>query len=202
MAKKAAPKAAQGKATTPPAAKAIRGQATPAPAAKAATGQATPAPAAKAATGRATPAPAAKATPAPAAKATPAPAAKAAPAPVATAPAAKAPTKATDTASGARPTPASKAVVYTALAETTGLGKKQVVAIFSALGALIAQELGKKGPGQFVLPGLLKLTVVRKPATKARSRTNPFTGAPMTIAAKPARNVVRALPLKALKEMV
>jgi nucleoid DNA-binding protein len=44
--------------------------------------------------------------------------------------------------------------------------------------------------------------VVRKPATKARSRTNPFTGAPMTIPAQPARNVVRALPLKALKEMV
>jgi nucleoid DNA-binding protein len=44
--------------------------------------------------------------------------------------------------------------------------------------------------------------VVRKPATKARSGKNPFTGEPMTIQAKPARNVVRALPLKALKEMV
>jgi nucleoid DNA-binding protein len=120
----------------------------------------------------------------------------------ATPPAAKAPTKATDTAAVARPKPANKAVVYTALAETTGLGKTQVAAVFSALGALIAKELGKKGPGQFVLPGLLKLTVVRKPATKARSRTNPFTGAPMTIPAKPARNVVRALPLKALKERV
>ena len=148
---------------------------------EAAQGKAATTPAAKAATGKATPAPAAKA---------------------ATAPAAKAPTKATDTAGVARPKPANKAVVYTALAETTGLGKKQVAAVFSALGALIAKELGRKGPGQFVLPGLLKLKVVRKPATKARSRTNPFTGAPMTIPAKPARNVVRALPLKALKEMV
>ena len=173
MAKKAAPKAAQGKAVTPPAAKAVRGQATPAPAAKAAPGKAVTAPAAKAATGKA-----------------------AAP------PAAKVPTKAADTAGVARPKPANKAVVYTALAETTGLGKKQVVAVFSALSELIGKELGKKGPGRFVLPGLLKLTVVRKPATKARSRTNPFTGAPMTIAAKPARNIVRALPLKALKEMV
>ena len=93
-------------------------------------------------------------------------------------------------------------MVYTALAETTGLGKKEVTAVFSALGALIAKELGKKGPGQFVVPGLLKLKVVRKPATKARPGTNPFTGEPMTIQAKPARNVVRALPLKALKEMV
>jgi len=147
MAKKAAPKAAQSKAATPPAAKAVRGKATPAPAAKATT-------------------------------------------------------KATDSAGGARPKPANKAVVYTVLAETTGLGKKQVVAVFAALSELIGKELGKKGPGRFVLPGLLKLKVVRKPATKARSRTNPFTGAPMTIPAKPARNVVRALPLKALKEMV
>jgi nucleoid DNA-binding protein len=92
-------------------------------------------------------------------------------------------------------------VVYSTLAETTGLGKKEVAAVFSALGALIATELGQKGPGQFVLPGLLKLKRVRKPATKARPGTNPFTGAPMTIQAKPARNVVRALPLKALKEM-
>ena len=194
MAKKAAPKAAQGKAVTPPATKAATGKAAPAPATKAATGKAAPAPATKAATGKAAPAPAAKAA---TGKAAPAPAAKAAPAP-----AAKAPPKPADTPTPDRPKPASKAVVYTALAETTGLGKKQVVAVFSALGELIGKELGKKGPGRFVLPGLLKLTVVRKPATKARSRTNPFTGEPMTIAAKPARNVVRALPLKALKERV
>ena len=168
MAKKATPKATQGKAA-------------PAPTAKAASGKATPAPAAKAATGKAAPAPAAKAAPAPAAKAPP---------------------KTADTPAPARPKPANKTVVYTALAETTGLGEKEVAAVFSALGALIAKELGKKGPGQFVVPGLLKLKVVRKPATKARPGKNPFTGEPMTIQAKPARNVVRALPLKGLKEMV
>ncbi|MBV8611121.1 MAG: HU family DNA-binding protein, partial [Singulisphaera sp.] len=156
------------------------------------------APATKAATGKAADTPAPKATP----KTATAPAAKVATGKAATAPAAKAPTKPADTAVTARPKPANRAVVYTALAETTGLGKNQVAAIFSALGALIAKELGKKGPGQVVLPGLLKLKVVRKPATKARSGTNPFTGEPMTIQAKPARNVVRALPLKALKEMV
>ena len=135
-------------------------------------------------------------------KAAPAPAAKAAQGKAAPAPAAKAPPKPADTAVAARPKPANRTVVYTALAETTGLGKNEVAAVFSALGALIAKELGKKGPGQFVLPGLLKLKVVRKPATKARPGTNPFTGEPMTIQAKPARNVVRALPLKGLKEMV
>ncbi|MBV8268433.1 MAG: HU family DNA-binding protein, partial [Planctomycetaceae bacterium] len=84
------------------------------------------------------------------------------------APAAKAATKAADTAAPTRPKPANRTVVYTALAETTGLGKNQVAAVFAALGALIAKELGKNGPGQVVLPGLLKLKVVRKPATKAR----------------------------------
>ncbi|MBV8316113.1 MAG: HU family DNA-binding protein [Planctomycetaceae bacterium] len=135
-------------------------------------------------------------------KAATAPVTKAATGKTATAPATKAAPKPANTPALARPKPANRTVVYTALAETTGLGKKQVAAVFSALGALIATEFGKKGPGQFVLPGLLKLTVVRKPATKARSGTNPFTGAPMTIPAQPARNVVRALPLKTLKEMI
>jgi nucleoid DNA-binding protein len=178
MAKKAATRAAQSKAATAPAAKAATG--------KAATGKAADTPAAKAAQG----------------KATPAPAAKAATGKAATAPAAKAPPKPADTPAPARPKPANRIVVYSTLAETTGLGKNEVAAIFSALGELIGKELGKKGPGQFVVPGLLKLKVVRKPATKARPGTNPFTGEPMTIQAKPARNVVRALPLKGLKEMV
>ena len=173
MAKKSAPKAAQGKATPAPAAMATQGKAATAPAAKAAQGKATPAPAAMAATGKAAPAPTTKAPP-----------------------------KATDTPAPDRPKPANRTVVYSTLAETTGLGEKEVAAVFSALGALIAKELGKQGPGQFVVPGLLKLKVVRKPATKARPGKNPFTGEPMTIQAKPARNVVRALPLKGLKVMV
>ena len=148
---------------------------------KAATGKAAPAPATKAAQGKAAPAPAAKAAPAPATKAPP---------------------KTANTPAPARPKPANRTVVYTALAETTGLGTKEVAAVFSALGALIAKELGKKGPGQFVVPGLLKLKVVRKPATKARQGKNPFTSEPMTFKARPARNVVRAVPMKALKEMV
>jgi nucleoid DNA-binding protein len=156
----------------------------------------------EAATGKAATAPAAKAATAPAAMAATAPAAKVTTGKAATAPAAMASPKATDTAVAARPKPANRAEVYSTLAETTGLDKKEVAAVFSALSALIATELGKKGPGQFVLRGLLKLKVVRKPATKARPGTNPFTGEPMTIQAKPARNVVRALPLKALKEMV
>jgi nucleoid DNA-binding protein len=97
---------------------------------------------------------------------------------------------------------ATKAEVYSTLAEKTGVGKKEIAKLFDAMGELIARELGKKGPGQFVIPGLLKLKVVRRPATKAKQGVNPFTKEPMTIKAKPARNVVRAVPMKALKELV
>ena len=98
--------------------------------------------------------------------------------------------------------PATKGEIYTKLAETTQLAKKDIAAVFDALSELIKAELGKKGPGQFVIPGLLKLKVVRKPATKAKQGINPFTKEPMTIKARPARNVVKAVPMKALKELV
>jgi nucleoid DNA-binding protein len=98
--------------------------------------------------------------------------------------------------------PATKADVYNSLSEKTGLNKKEIASLFAAMSELISKELGKKGPGLFVIPGLLKLKVVRKPATKAKQGVNPFTKAPMTIKAKPARNVVKAVPLKSLKDLV
>jgi nucleoid DNA-binding protein len=97
---------------------------------------------------------------------------------------------------------ASKADVYNGLSEKTGLNKKEIASVFTAMSELISKELGKKGPGLFVIPGLLKLKVVRKPATKAKQGVNPFTKEPMTIKAKPARNTVKAVPLKTLKDLV
>src|SRR5438132_8436132 len=102
-------------------------------------------------------------------------------------------------ASASKSKPATKAEIFSALSEKTGLVKKDITKVFDALGDLIGRELGKKGPGQFVVPGLLKLKVVRKPATKAKQGINPFTKQPITIKAKPARNVVKAVPMKALK---
>ena len=98
--------------------------------------------------------------------------------------------------------PRTKAEVFSKLAESTGLSKKQITTVFDQLAELIKSDLGKKGSGLFVVPGLLKLKVVRKPATKAGERLNPFTKQMMKVPAKPARNVVKALPLKSLKEMV
>ena len=100
------------------------------------------------------------------------------------------------------PKSASKGEIFGHLSEKSGLSKKEVASVFTALSEVVAKELGKKGPGNFTVPGLLKLKVVRRPATKAKQGINPFTKEPMTIKAKPARNVVKALPLKALKELV
>jgi nucleoid DNA-binding protein len=95
-----------------------------------------------------------------------------------------------------------KSQLTASLAEQTGLTKAQVNSVMSALSETVQKELGKKGPGQITLPGMLKLTVTKKPATKAREGVNPFTGEKITIAAKPARMVVRARVLKQLKDAV
>lgn len=101
-----------------------------------------------------------------------------------------------------RPRPITKALVIERLIESTGLTRKQIVSVFDGLNTQIARELGRKGPGLFQIPNLVKLRLERKPATKAKQGINPFTKEPMTIKAKPARNIVKAVPMKALKELV
>lgn len=95
-----------------------------------------------------------------------------------------------------------KGQLFTMLAGRTGLQRKEISAIFDELKSIIAAHVKKQGPGIFTLPGLVKLTVTHKPATKARKGINPFTGEEMMFKAKPARNVVKARALKQLKSMV
>ncbi len=98
-----------------------------------------------------------------------------------------------------KPTTKSESLTY--IADKTGLAKKEVGSVFDSLATLIKRDL-KRGPGVYTVPGLMKVKVVRKPATKARKGVNPFTGEEMMFKAKPARNVVKVLALKGLKEMV
>ena len=98
--------------------------------------------------------------------------------------------------------PPTKTEVYASIADATGLTKKDVAAVFDALSAEIGKAVGKRGPGLFTVPGLCKIVVQHKPATKARKGTNPFTGEETVFKAKPARNVVKIRPLKGLKDMV
>jgi len=95
-----------------------------------------------------------------------------------------------------------KSQVISELAETTELDKKSINRVFDGLTDIIKKQLGARGPGEFVIPGLLKLRAVKKPATKDRPGINPFTKQPITIKGKPASKKIRASALKALKDLV
>jgi nucleoid DNA-binding protein len=95
-----------------------------------------------------------------------------------------------------------KSEILLSLSESSGFTKKEVSSLLEDLGTLIGKNLKKGGPGIFNIPGLMKVKCVRKPATKARMGINPFTKEEVMFKAKPARNVVKVLPLKGLKDMV
>jgi len=96
----------------------------------------------------------------------------------------------------------SKSDFLNAIAEKSGLTKKQVAQMFDAMNEVVAKQLGKGGPGQVVLPGMLKLDVVIKPAVPERQGINPFTKQPTVFKAKPERKVVKARVLKGLKDAI
>jgi len=98
--------------------------------------------------------------------------------------------------------PRSKSEVFQTIGQHVGIHRRDVAAVFHALGGIIRSDLSKIGAGVSNIPGLLRITVKRKPATPARLGINPFTKEQVMFKAKPARNVVKARPLKALKDMV
>lgn len=107
---------------------------------------------------------------------------------------------ATKSKSGVKPR--TKSQIIGEISEETELTRKEVQSVFDAMSGLIKKDLKSRGPGVFTVPGLMKIKVVRKPATKARKGINPFTGEETVFKAKPARNVVKVQPLKGLKDMV
>lgn len=96
-----------------------------------------------------------------------------------------------------------KSQLYAHIAEDTGVSRKDVAKVFESLNDVIEGHVKSRGAGEFKVPGLMKIKVNKKPATKARKNVpNPFRpGEFMDVAAKPARKVVKILPLKALKDM-
>jgi len=96
--------------------------------------------------------------------------------------------------------PTTKSEVLSTISEKTGLKRKEVSAVFDELGGLIKRDL--KTVGLFNVVGLMKVKVVHKPAQPARKGINPFTKEEVMFKAKPARNVVKVLALKSLKDMV
>jgi len=96
-----------------------------------------------------------------------------------------------------------KTAMMATIAEETGLSKKEVAAVFDSLSGIIEGHIKKNAAGTCTIPGLMKVKTIRKPAQKARKNVpNPFKpGELMDVAAKPARTVVKVLPLKKLKDM-
>ena len=86
------------------------------------------------------------------------------------------------------------------LAEKNELSNKQVAAFLDSLAEVAVKETKKNGV--FVVPGLIRMVVVKKPATKERKGINPFTKEPTVFKAKPARKVVKGRPVKAAKDAV
>lgn len=95
-----------------------------------------------------------------------------------------------------------KAQIVAEIAEKSELSKKDVGAVFEQLKELVKRELGKKGPGEFVIPDLLKLKVKVIPARPAEKKMNHFTKKEQLFPARPASKKVRATPLKKLKDLV
>ena len=87
------------------------------------------------------------------------------------------------------------------IAGDTELSRKQVASVLDSLGEVIQLHVNKRSVGEFVLPGMLKISTVKKPATKARKGINPFTKEEVMFKAKPASTVVKVRPLKKLKDM-
>lgn len=96
-----------------------------------------------------------------------------------------------------------KTQIVAAIADTTGLSKKDVGAVFTTMANMVAAHMKKNGSGEFTIPEVgVKIRRHKKPATKARKMISPFTGEEITVKAKPARNTVKLTVMKGLKETV
>ena len=95
--------------------------------------------------------------------------------------------------------PRTKSQIFNTIAEATDMSRKEVTSVLGALESLIVADL-KKGTAVKLMG--MKMTVKKKPATKARKGRNPFTGEEMMFKAKPASKAVKVRALKTLNDQV
>ncbi|MFT5110848.1 MAG: nucleoid DNA-binding protein [Parasphingorhabdus sp.] len=96
-----------------------------------------------------------------------------------------------------------KTQIIQAIADDTGLTKKDVSSVFGSMGDLLERHMKRRGSGEFSIPESgVKVRRVKKPARKSRMGRNPATGETIKIAAKPASTTVKVTALKALKDSV
>jgi DNA-binding protein HU-beta len=94
--------------------------------------------------------------------------------------------------------PMTKSELITRIAEQSELKNSDVKAVLGTLITIGYKELKKNS--SFIVPGFAKFVVLKKPATKERNGINPFTKEPTVFKARPARKIVRARPVKAVKD--
>ncbi len=110
------------------------------------------------------------------------------------APAKKAPAKIKGSAA-----PRTKSQIFNTIAEATEMSRKEVTAVVSTLESMMVADLKKGTAVKFMG---MKMTVKKKPATKARKGVNPFTGEEMMFKAKPASKAVKVRALKTLNDQI
>ena len=99
--------------------------------------------------------------------------------------------------------PLTKTEIMRSISETTGLQKKDVVAVMDSLTDEIQKALKGNGIGVFSIPGLVKIEKRKVPARPAQKGVkNPFTGELQDRPSKPASVKFRVRALKNLKAMV
>ena len=98
--------------------------------------------------------------------------------------------------------PRTKSQIFGDISDSTGLSRKEIAGVFETMTGMIKKDLGRRGPGTFTVPGLMKIQKVHKPKRPARKGINPFTGEEAMFKAKPAHNVIKVRALKGLKDMV
>jgi len=93
--------------------------------------------------------------------------------------------------------PLSKGALAQALSDGTEIKKAQCAKALASLAEIATQQL--KSAGKIVLPGICMIKTRQKPATKAGKRE--VFGKVVMVKARPARMVVKAFPVSALKKV-
>merc|ERR1712187_784809 len=91
-----------------------------------------------------------------------------------------------------------KSAIAAALAEEHELKRGVCAKVMDSLATLAAAEVKKTG--KFVIPGVAMLKTRVKPATKAGKRE--IFGKEVMVKAKPAKTVVKAFPVAAIKKSI
>lgn len=87
------------------------------------------------------------------------------------------------------------------ISDQTGLKRVEVEAVFTEMQKLVTSHMKKQGSGEIMIPKLgLKIRKVRRKPTKKRVMVSPLTGQEVTIPPKPARDDIKLIALKGLKE--